>query len=343
MRNRTGATWAIVMILLFVSCGDDSSPTSPTAPAGSSSAATTLTAPTIVSPEPGANVDTTTPELVVSNAAGGAGLSYTFEVASDSGFGALVASRTGIAQGDGRTSWRVEPPLETGSEYWWRARAVSSGQNGPNSDVASFAVIEGFTANRPTGGLVVFDPLTNGSSVGEVVGGTFNEKGWMATAADDYIRYQVPTLSEGYVEFEVTNIREPNPIPGKRMLMIMWDPTKGEYTTNPFRMHLQKMDRRTVSFDDVRLRWISRGQEHNTGVSFFDFQAGIVYPWRVEWGSYPGLSAQQVRVFLEGFQIMERNYDPVYHPKTHWIELGGGPRNETLEEAIFSNVRIGSR
>jgi hypothetical protein len=70
-----------------------------------------------------------------------------------------------------------------------------------------------------------------------------------------------------------------------------------------------------------------------------------VYPWRIEWGTYPdpGIPSQQARVYLEGIQIMERNYDRPYRPKVFWIELGNQERAESLEEAIFSNVRIGSR
>ena len=54
--------------------------------------------------------------------------------------------------------------------------------------------------------------------------------------------YQVPTLPQGRVEFQTTNVGSPNPVAGKRMVMSMWDPSKGDYTENPFRMHLQKMD-----------------------------------------------------------------------------------------------------
>ena len=150
-------------------------------------------------------------------------------------------------------------------------------------------------------------------------------------------------MDNGYVEFDVTNIREPNPVAGKRILLSMWDPTKGPYRENPFRVHIQKLDRNTVNHWDVRLRWISRGQDTNTGISFFDFVADVVYPWRLEWGTYPEIPSQQVRVILEGLQIMERNYDRPYRPKTFWIELGNQERAESLEEAIFSNIRIGSR
>ena len=197
--------------------------------------------------------------------------------------------------------------------------------------------------NRPTGDLVVFNPLTNGSSVGQVMGGQFVEGGWQPQSNSDCLRYQVPTLDNGIIEFRTTNLSTPNPFPGKRMLVSMWDPSKGDYTTNPFRVHLQKLDESTAKFDDVRLRWISRGQETNTGISFFDFEPDIVYEWRIEWGDFPGFQSQHVKIFLEGIEILNRNYDAVYHPNPHWIELGQCERQETLEGAIFSNIRIGTR
>ncbi len=109
-------------------------------------------------------------------------------------------------------------------------------------------------------------------------------------------------------------------------------------------MHLQKMDSRTVNRWHVRLRWISQGEERNTGFDKTDWNRDVRYQWRVEWGSFPWQpESQQVRVLLDGDEVLVRNYDAPYRPGTHWIELGAAPRNESLEQAIFSNVRIGTR
>ena len=335
-----------LMVALMIACGDDGgTPSSPTSPGTPAASGPPPTAPTLQSPELGEPVQDAQPTLTIGNAEGGNGdRTYTFEVGLDSAFSSLAASETGVREGlGGITEWVVDEPLEPETTYFWRVRATASNVQGPFSSTSEFRVREAFIRSRKSGGLVAFDPLTGGSSIGQVTGGQFLDNGWQALAKEDFIRYQVPTLSEGFIEFQSTNLSEPNPLAGKRALIIMWDPTKGEYTTNAFRMHLQKMDRNTVRFDDVRLRWISRGQEHNTGITFFDFEPEIVYNWRIEWGSFPGIAAQQARVFLDGFQILVRNYDPIYHPKTHWIELGNGPRAETLEQAVWSNIRIGER
>jgi len=325
-----------------LSCGSDS-PTS-----------SSISAPTPQSPATGATVSGSTPTLTIANATGGVGEpTYRFEVAADSGVANQLAAEEGIAQGSGGvTSWRVPEPLrggqvdETGlAAYYWRARASATGETGPWSATASLRVQEGFLrrGGASSSGLIVADPLTNGTSVGEVSGGDFNSRGWMATNAASFIRYDIPTLVSGFVEFDVTNLREPNPRSDKRMLMIMWDPTRGDYTTNPFRVHLQKMDRRTVDFDFLRLRWISRGQERNIGYNFTDWNPDRVYRFRLEWGDFPNIDTQWVRVLFDGVEILTRNYDNLYQPSTHWIELGGAPRNETLEQAIYSNLRIGTR
>jgi len=339
----------VLLGTLIIGCGDNnSSPTNPSNPSNPSGSApstdTSLTAPTPQTPGLGEAIEEIQPELVAGNATGGSGTrTYTFELALDSAFQQMVQTEAGIPEGlGGITKWRVNP-LEAATKYHWRVKASTSAGDGPFSARSEFRTKAGFTRDRASGGLVVFDPLTSGSTVGQLMGGRFVDGGWQPQSNSDCIRYQIPVLPEGKIEFETTNVSSPNPVSGKRMLISMWDPSKGEYTTNPFRMHLQKLDRTTVKRDDVRLRWISRGQETNTGISFFDFEPEIVYSWRIEWGTFPGIPSQHVKVFLDGFEILNRNYDRPYSPNPHWVELGNCARGETLEQAIWSNVRIGTR
>ena len=345
----------ILLALFACACGEeDGSPSSPSA--GATSGAKTaggviastdpsLTAPTTQSPPIGESVLDLQPELVIGNATGGSGTrTYTVDLALDSAFLTIALTETGISEGlGGITKWRVTEPLEPDTKYFWRVAAVTSAGAGPNSAVSEFRVREPFKADRPTGSLVVFDPLTNGSSVGEVHGGSFVPGGWQPQTNQDCLRYQIPTHPNGRVEFTTTNLSTPNPVPGKRILFSMWDPSKGDYRENPYRVNISKLDYSTTKFDDVRLRWISRGEEHNTGISFFDFEPQLVYEWKLEWGDFPGSRDQHVKVFLDGIEILNRNYGPVYHPNPHWVELGNCDRDESLELAIFSNIRIGAK
>jgi hypothetical protein len=324
-----------ISILLFPSCGSES-------PTGSD---TSISAPALREPASGSEVTSSTPTLTVGNAAGASGLRYRFEVAADSAFGTTVAVGADIAEGSGgTTSWTVTESLDLGATYFWRARASAGGVDGPYSTSASFAVRGGFVTRTPQNLLYVFDPLTNGSSVGEVEGGDFRRDGWKATNAVSYIRYEIPPTPNGFVEFDVTNLRNPNPRSDKRALMIMWDPTKGDYTTNPFRVTLAKYDTRIVDRWHMRLRFISNGQETNTGIDFYQWDPTRVYHFRMEWGAFPEIvSTQRVQVLMDGSMIMARNYDRLYLPDTHWVELGMAPRAESLEQATYSNVRIGVR
>jgi len=344
----------IVLALLAYACGQDAeSPSSPTSSArpgvklaagAVASTDPTLGAPALQSPPTGEAVQDLQPELVIGNATGGAGTrTYTFELALDSAFTQMALVEPGVAEGlGGITRWRVTEPLVADTKYYWRVAAVTSAGAGPYAPLSEFRVREAFSYNRPTGGLVVFDPLSNGFSIGEVHGGAFVTGGWQPQINTDCLRYQVPTLTDGRVEFTTTNVSTVNPVPGKRILLSMWDPSKGDYRENPYRVNLSKLDESTVKYDDVRLRWISRGQETNVGISFFDFEPQLVYEWKLIWGDSQG-EGQNVKVFLDGTEILTRNYSEPYHPNPHWVELGQCDRDETLEMVIFSNVKIGAR
>ena len=333
------------LITLITACGsDDGSPTSPSSvSAAQTQTDSSLSAPTLQSPIAGEQVSNLQPELIIRNASGGTGKrAYTFELSIDSAFTQITLTGTGIAEGIVTTMWQATKPLQAGTEYFWRVRASTSSGVGPYSSTLSFMVPAGFLGTM--GAEVLFDPLNSGSSVGEVFGGQFVAAGWQALTNADCIRYEIPQIDQGQLEFQTTNVSSPNPAAGKRMLISMWDPDKGDYRDNPFRMHLQKMDKNTVNRWDVRLRWISRGQETNEGISFFDFEPQIVYNWRIRWGGdFPGISSQHVKVFLDGLEILRRHYDRPYRLKKHWVELGQCQREETLEQAIWSNIRITKR
>jgi hypothetical protein len=335
LRNDHFTAGVIVSGLILSSCGSDTP----------SSADPAISAPTVREPASGSEVSSSTPTFTVGNATGASGLRYRFEVASDSGFASTVAVGDDVPEGaTGTTSWTVTQSLNLGATYFWRARASAGEATGPYSAPATFAVLGGFLTGAPVNLLYVFDPLTNGSSVGEVGGGEFKREGWMATNALSYVRYEIPTTPNGFVEFDVTNLRNPNPHSDKRALMIMWDPTKGDYTANPFRVTISKFDTNTVDRWHMRLRFISQGEETNTGIDFYQWDPRRVYSFRMEWGAFPAsVSSQRVQVLMDGRVILARNYDRLYVPDTHWVELGMAPRSESLEQATYSNVRIGVR
>jgi len=311
-----------------------------------------VTAPTVASPLPGSELEQSQPVLVVSNATteDQAPLTYSFEVGTDSGFEEIVILATGISQGtDGHTSWQVSETLES-RKYFWRSRARSGMVKSPYSAVADFTVKAVATPPpppppppplpTPPAGVTVFDPLTGGSSVGEVQGGVFEAQGWRVTGKSDFIRYVISTLSSGYATWETRGLNPMNNRPEHYMLFGMWDPSRGEYRTNPFRVHIRKLDTRH-NHPYIRLRWISGGEEHNTGYDFMNWNPQHAYQWSIEWG--PESGSHMVRVSLDGQVIIEQRYSKSYRPHVHWVELGNSERHESIVGAIYANLQIGAR
>jgi hypothetical protein len=112
------------------------------------SKSSTPTAPTVAGPIPGVNISAPVMlepaqgfkfkeneqpiRLVIQNATtnGVRALSYTFEVATDSGFTTKVFSRSGVAPGDNnKTSVQIDR-LEIGRAYYWRAWADDGANTG---------------------------------------------------------------------------------------------------------------------------------------------------------------------------------------------------------------------
>ncbi len=75
---------------------------------------------------------------------GAAALTYSFEVASDSGFASLVYTKEGVAQGAGRTPVNGQTSLTIdtlpANSYFWRARAFAGGVAGPFAQAHGFVV-----------------------------------------------------------------------------------------------------------------------------------------------------------------------------------------------------------
>ena len=91
--------------------------------------------------------------LVVQNAttSGVRALTYSFEVAADSGFTTKVFSRSGVAPGDGKTSVQIDR-LEIGRAYYWRAWAEDGANTGAIA-TAGFEIYPKPAVDRPGPGL----------------------------------------------------------------------------------------------------------------------------------------------------------------------------------------------
>ncbi len=314
-----------------IGCGDSGS-------GGSTTVTVTITAPGIVSPNTTSPIGDNPPTLTVNNATAsdGSALTYTFQVATYQLFDSVLRQADGIAQGSGQTSWTLGSALGTGA-YFWRARGASASTVGAWSVVAQF-VIGGGSGTSPGDTVVVFDALTDGMTVGQQFGGTLTPEGWRVNTNGDFMRYEVPTITNGYVQWQNVGLTPRGANDASHMLMGMWDPSAGGFRSNPFRVHVQKLWNNPHNPPFMRFRWISQGREEEAGVNFTNWNPSQVYTFRVDWS--PSGSANRARVFLDGLEIMSLGYNRTYAPNTHFIELGIGERGESVIDAIYRNLTI---
>ncbi len=338
MRKHLFAVSTLVLGLLAASCGDDG-------PSGPSGSTATVGAPRIVSPTDGAQVAGVV-TLTVSNAAvtGGSGPArYTFQIARDSAFTNIAAQASDIPEGTGgQTSWSAGSELASG-DFFWRARATVGTTQGPFSASSRVEYRGGATTSGATDVVLLFDPLTNGASLGDRGGGQLTPEGWLVEASSNFIVYDMQTIETGFLEFDIKGLDIRNPTRDARHLFFMWDPSLGsDMTGNRFRVSLQKLDGRSSINDNwLRLRFISQGRQVDLGSTFRGWVPENTYRIRLEWGDEGGRNA--CRLFIDGNQIFFFEYPRSYIPVIHRIELGAAGRAETPEGAIYSNVIIGTR
>jgi subtilase family serine protease/Tol biopolymer transport system component/flagellar hook assembly protein FlgD len=117
-----------------------------------------ITPPSIDSPADGSTVSTSHPSLCVNNATSTAGapLRYEFQVFADAALQAPVGAVSGIAEGAGRTCWRVPVSLAENATSYWRARAGDGFSTSAYTPVARFRVDE---KNEPPSAPVPQTPL----------------------------------------------------------------------------------------------------------------------------------------------------------------------------------------
>lgn len=322
---------------------------------GSTSSSSDITAPIISDPLSGSTVSDPQPTLVVLNSAqdSAGNRTYLFQLSGESSFATLEAQSNQIPEGaNGTTSWTVDRPLPDG-RYFWRVRSRSGTEDSPFSATAELNIGTGGGSGggdaggdpppnnppQPAPGTIVSDPLVGGS-IGQVFGGEFTSAGWRVTSPGNFIRYEVPPMSSGWVEFDTRGLREVNPSPDQFMLFGMWDPSAGAYRANPFRVHLQKLHPNPHNPPYLRLRWIAQGEQHDEGSNFLDWDPSHIYHWHIRWG--PSGNGHTATVVLDGQALITANYSRAYRPNVLYIELGIGERGESIVGVTYSNLQIGN-
>jgi hypothetical protein len=152
--QKLAAIGIAVLTAMTLACSQATEP--PTAPSGTNGAAgeanadgSTLkaTAPAVVSPTGGAEIDDATPVLTINNSTAkfvpNLPLSYVFEVLNSAN--QLVYRSAPVPAGEGgRTSHEVTVSLNSNESHTWRAYAVYESHRGPMGGPASFKTLNRF-------------------------------------------------------------------------------------------------------------------------------------------------------------------------------------------------------
>lgn len=334
-------------------CGGSKSPAAPTPPpAIPAASAASLTAPQPSTPVSAQQLDTVRPRLEVKNAGvtGNVGtVKYRFEVSETDSFpeGSRTVVIDDVPQGAGDTTWvDVSVDLIPNFTYSWRAHATNDTLTTDWSKVETFK-----TQNRGfINGQTVFDPLTNGQTVGVQHGGHFVPgQGWQADGLNDGIDYDIPTCSNCQVEFDVTGFGKGGGVPIDVKWLSMGDANAfGGFLA--FRDHLWKMHlEQRADGDGTGMKIIWRNGGAGPGKEPGDHVAinppnkvggptwrdGDVYHFVFRWDS------SGFAVTINGDVWFQSGFSGhAYAPPNHRISLGCYPRGETMAGAIWRNVRV---
>ena len=152
---------SVSALVAAVACGSSST----TSPSTSGSLTASIVAPHPSTPGNNAVVANAAQPvtLVATNAviSQSTAATYTFEVATDSGFANKVQSKSGVAQGaNGATSAALDA-LAAGKDYWWHVSATGGGTTGAFSPAYKLTIGPAIVINAP----VPIAPLTNATTM----------------------------------------------------------------------------------------------------------------------------------------------------------------------------------
>jgi hypothetical protein len=269
--------------------------------------------------------------------------SYEFEVRNG---GTTICASGAVGASGSSVVWTPSTcSLTFDSPYTWRVRAVYAGRVGPWSTDATF--------RAPAGGFIrgneVFDPLTNGRTVGEVVGDvTFIPGvGVRLNGFGSHIRYALPqTLTAGEFSIIITNMAT-NTEGDKTKVMAMSEGLD-DLVTNDRRFTVEK---RGDPEGIVAWRFITRDSQIDTEGAereFVAFDPGQAYLFTTTWNGFFNLRIQRGGSSGETIYSKGKGYEGLYDPNPHYAFIGApsgrsGITAATVPGIIVRNVWISPR
>lgn len=363
-------TWKSITVIAVglvaasaAACGDDKTPTTPTAPAAN------ITAPGLASPDDNAQLDTLRPTLTVRNATAdqqGTRV-YEFQISDNSSFTAITASnmagfaatvsKSGVPEGSGgTTSYTVEQDLQPTTLFYWRARAAQGTSTGPWSPTARLrSKLVGF--NRAG---ELYDPLIHGETVGQIVGSaTFIPgRGIQLNNGTSHVKYLLPqTITNGEFSMDVEGLRANGP--GDKAKVFGMQEGQDDFITNRYRVDIQYRGSAGFPPNAITFRALygsgddlDKRYEPDTTTRFnsvFLLNPSNTYHWKAIWGSEFRL------VVLDGgvtgvplYNVGMASPNGVYAPNPHYAYLGApvgrsGSEAASIGGTIYRNVWLANR
>jgi len=309
------------------------------------------TAPTPQSPANGAKIEGfEAVVLTIANStvsyASGIALQYRFELTNAAGG---VVESVLVNGGSGTTSRTIAADLEGDATYQWRARPEYQGTPGPWS--ARFS----FIAPQTTGyirGPELYDPLTNGTTIGTIVGPvTFIPGvGVRLETGDSRIVYELGApLEDGELSALVTGVTT-NTEGGKTKIFGMAQ-GYGDQTVNPYRLTVEK--RGDGPPGAIAWRFLTSDGDGVDTVGaervVREFDASKTYFWEADWrDGFFNLRIDEGGVGVRNIYNFGKRYGGFYRPQPHVVYLGGGParsgpNSQTVPGMIIRQVWVSQR
>ena len=347
MKHTMVVACASATLLAFaVACSNDSTtPVSPTASEpGTTAAAADGSTLKATPPEPIFPVNNVQPEgslvLIATKSVGkftDITPSYEFEVYRGSNRVYASGVVGGVAAGPNNVSHTVNATLEFGEQHTWRARAVFLDAVGPWGTSGTFLA--------PAGGFIrddgVFDPLTNGQTVGEVVGPVTFIPG-VGARLDDFsahIKYRMPrTLTTG--EFSLIMTGVPTNSEGEKTKVMACSEGLSDLITNDRRLTVEK---RGEPAGIVAWRIITRDDQKDTEGAereVVGFDASEKYLWRASWNGFFNVSIQAGGSTGPTIYSKGKHYDGVYDPNPMYCFAGAPSGRSGLVAASIPGMIV---
>ena len=267
-------------------------------------------------------------------------LSYEFEIKNSGN--TTVCGPTVVGGGSGSTvSWTPSCTLVFDQPHTWRVRAAVNNARGPWSSNASFRSGAGAYVRDNE----VFDPLTNGTTAGNLFGPTtFGPNGITLLGHDSHVTYRLPVnLQEGELSMMILGADEGNEGDKSKVFSMQEGEDENDITDDDYRMTAELRGRNYGAPGSVTYRFIpGDGHSYDGDRRQINFDSSRWYFWRFTWRN--GFARLEVKEDGPGgrtiYSVDQGGWSHAYRPVPHFIHLGAPIGRASALDATMSGITI---